>query len=208
MRSYADAIGLVAIFDAENSLTTRMGEEKEADRRLPIHNLDDLATKWDQFVRSPGRTYSRVVFACHGAPGCVGFNVQDADNVTHDLLNWGNVPTIFGGRDYRHVFPTYMRVYFVGCNCAETDLGWLLLESIAKNLCSFQGGLVYGWTSKGYGDHARHYTGDIRYVDAGPGGDVKDMFTASDVASVPGWLASVSEDPLAQRRRDLMEDNL
>src|ERR1700739_346020 len=116
--------GRLVIYDAENSDMTRMGTETDADRHLPIHNLRDLVNTWDQFVRSPGGTYSRVVFVCHGFPGGIGFNVQDPDVPTGDYLYWGNVAQIFGGYDYRHVFPTYMRVYFAGCNCAETEQGW------------------------------------------------------------------------------------
>ena len=115
--------GRLVIYDAENHDMTRMGESKEADRHRPIHNLDDLANKWDQFVRSPGETYSRVVFMCHGGPGYVGFNVQDPDVATKDALGSWNVPKIFGGYDYRHVFPTYMRVYFPGCEWADTNQG-------------------------------------------------------------------------------------
>ena len=202
--------GRLVIYDAENSDMTRMGTDTDADRYLAIHNMEELANKWDQFVHSPGGTYSRVVFVCHGGPGFVLFNVQDPDVPTRDYLDWGRVPKIFGGRDYRHVFPTYMRVYFPGCNCAETDMGWLFLDMMARNLCSFQGGLVFGWTGKGYfwpwSDHMRHFSGDCRYVDAGPGGDIRDTFSAVEVASV-GWGAMLQGDPSYQRRRDLMEDN-
>jgi hypothetical protein len=161
-----------------------------------------------------GRNLFADRLVCHGGPGFIGFSVQN--ELSSEIMNWGNIPTIFGGRDYRHVFPTYIRVHYVGCECAATDMGWLFLEATARNLCTNQGGLAFAWTSKGYfwpwSDHCRHFSGDCRYVDSGPGGAIQDLFTAVEMTTKLmdmnfSSLMTAEGTSAFQRRWNLMEDN-
>lgn len=133
----------LAIYDADDSSCRSFGENRDASRKLAISGgVAALKNSWDGFVKSPGGPYSRVVFDTHGNKGMIFFK--------HEAVLWGDVSRIFGGVDYGRIFPSFTRVYFDGCNVAEGDFGWLFLQEIAKALCGKGGGVVFGWTSKGY----------------------------------------------------------
>jgi hypothetical protein len=127
-----------------------------------------------------------------------------------------DVSTVFGGKDYQNIFPSFTRIYFDGCNVAEGDFGWLFLQEVGKALCQAGGGVVFGWTSKGYtlkvGNHALphkwvHPTGDVRYVVMAKGGTVDDMFTATEVVQglFPPRFGGSGE---LTRRYQIMSDDL
>ena len=136
-----------------------------------------------------------------------------------DAVHWGDISSIFGGVDYRRIFPSFTRVYFDGCNVAEGNYGWLFLQEIAKALCG-AGGVVFGWTSKGYALSAWGHTaphkwfhpwGKVRYVVAKPGGVIDDMFDTEDIASAISPSPAerrfgLPGDPVAKQRYNLVKE--
>lgn len=173
----------LSVYDADDEFCRSFGENRDAARKLAVTGgLGGLKSAWDGFVASPGGDYSRVVFDTHGNQGMIFFHGQ--------ALDWGGVGALFGGRDYAKIFPGFTRIYFDGCNVAEGSFGWLFLQEVAKSLLKAGGGMVFGWTSKGYTFGIRghtaphkwvHLTGKIRYVVARPGGVIDDMFDSADI---------------------------
>lgn len=203
----------LAIYDADDSSCRSFGENRDASRKLAISGgVAALKNSWDGFVKSPGGPYSRVVFDTHGNKGMIFFK--------HEAVLWGDVSRIFGGVDYGRIFPSFTRVYFDGCNVAEGDFGWLFLQEIAKALCGKGGGVVFGWTSKGYalsvwGHTAPHKWfhpwGKVRYVVAKPGGFIDDMFDTEDIASAISPTPAerrfgLPGDPVAKQRYNLVRE--
>jgi hypothetical protein len=210
------AIDRLSVYDYDDSSCRSFGENRDALRKLAITGgIAGLKSSWDSFVKSPGGPYSRVVFDTHGNKGMIHFN--------NEALSWGEVGSTFGKYNYGHIFPFFTRVYFDGCNVAEGDFGWLFLQEIAKTFCRTGGGVVFGWTSKGYtlnfwGHTAPHKwvhpLGAVRYVVAKPGGRIDDMFDSADLlpalvptVGFPGsgyWGGGGKVDEVAQRRLDLV----
>lgn len=200
----------LAIYDADDQSCNSFGENRDAERKIAVTGgLKGLVAAWDSFMQSPGGPYAKVVFDTHGNAGEIFFNGEG--------LGWGGVGKVFGKYNYTHVFPRFTRVYFDGCNVAEDDEGWLFLQEVAKAFLRAGGGLVFGWTSKGYtlgiGGHTAphkwvHLTGKVRYVVARAGGGVDDMFDSEDLypAVMPFQYGGFGSDKYqtAKQRLDLV----
>jgi hypothetical protein len=205
----------LAIYDADDSSCNSFGKNRDALLKLPITGgVAGLKTSWGNFVAAPGGPYSRVVFDTHGNAGMIFFG--------DDAIQWGDVSAVFGKVDYSRIFPRFTRVYFDGCNVAEGDFGWLFLQEIAKVFCRAGGGVVFGWTSKGYALSAWghtaphkwfHPSGKVRYVVAKTGGVIDDMFDSTDL--LPAIMAASGYrgawgynkvDPAAKQRYELVKE--
>jgi len=109
-----------------------------------------------------GYTFDDVVFTTHGNKGRIFFG----NEVIHSD-DWYNPDWYAAG--YDRLFPgRHTRIYFTGCNVAESELGWKFLEGAVRSLCQNTGGVSLGWTSAGFNwlpsGHVKHLWGSTREV--------------------------------------------
>lgn len=188
------------IFDANDNAVgdgPRSGDELY---RLGVQGgAKGLWAALDRLVKE-GRTFNKVIWQTHGDGGRIGF--------TRDLVPTGNAtldafrkqyPGMLGNPDvqmdliqyidfmnpkmlqagYEKLFPMPTKMYFDGCNVADTDEGWKFLEK-AGGLFLHGGGQVIGWTSKGinlWAGHTVHFWGDVRTVVVGGKGKITGRHT-------------------------------
>ncbi|MGH6928215.1 MAG: hypothetical protein ACREEV_07855 [Dongiaceae bacterium] len=88
-------------------------------------------------------TFDRCVFTTHGNKGMIFF--ADSHNYV-DVERLGKL----AGRGYERIFPTFSRIYFTGCNVAESDAGWAFLRKAGEIFLRLGGGYVFAHDTKGY----------------------------------------------------------
>lgn len=75
---------------------------------------------------------------------------------------------------------TNARIYFNGCNVAETNSGWEFLETAAGVFMTSGGGQVFGQTSVGFGNpfngHVVHLWGSTRTLFVDSNGNITERF--------------------------------
>jgi hypothetical protein len=109
---------------------------------LPIADGDDLAPAFDRLVSARSR-FERILFETHGSPGRIYFGNKF---ISADW--WRSVKD----RNYTNLTTANARVYFNGCNVAESAAGWDFLEAVVAVLLTPGGGEVFGQTSIGFGN--------------------------------------------------------
>lgn len=137
---------------------------------IPVTSEQDLMGQLDDLVRRHA-TFERALFQTHGHPGGIWIN--------NDLVTALGLLNDFAPRSYFRLFPAPARIYFDGCNVADTDDGWAFLAAAGSTFLRFAGGEVMGFTSLGFGmpgwlpfigGHTLHVWGDNRKLKIGPGG--------------------------------------
>lgn len=157
------------IYDSSDSHIRQTANARGLAERRPIPSVDHLVADLDRLVAGQAR-YDRILFETHGSPGMAAFG--------HRSINaawWRGVRN----RNYHKLTRPNARIYFNGCNVAETDAGWDFLEAAAVTLLS-GGGEVFGQTSRGYGNpfngHVVHFWGSTRRLLVGFDGRVIDRY--------------------------------
>ncbi|HEX2885888.1 hypothetical protein [Vineibacter terrae] len=132
---------LVNIYDADDHFLSRGSDEaRAADLAVPVSGgVKGFTGALDKLV-TEGRTFDRAVISTHGNEGLIAFNHEHITASTWRRL---------AGRGYDRIFPGYARIYFPGCNVAESEAGWAFLEEAAKVFLYRGGGDVFAHTTKG-----------------------------------------------------------
>lgn len=164
---------LLSIFDASDWVGRQQGGHDGSDvYTARADTLDQLQALLDRLLKE-GVTFKNAIFTTHGGPGRIWFG--------DDALSPYVLFTRFNAGHYERLFPfPKTRMYFDGCNVAESDDGWLFLEAAARTFLRGTGGMTFGWTSMGIGmpswlpfigGHTEHLTGRVRYVILTPAQD-------------------------------------
>ena len=129
--------------------------------------IDGLRSKLSWMIKE-GMTFQNAVFTTHGNRGAIFFGPEYIIAETWYAK--------FHGSGYSRLFPFKdTKLYFAGCNVADSEYGWRFLEAAARTLLATSGGVAIGYTSLGFGSpfsgHVRHLWGETRQVMIIPGGD-------------------------------------
>jgi hypothetical protein len=118
-----------------------------------------------------GRTFDRILFETHGAPGQIGFGHEGVDAGTLRSLRQNGFTTLARPG---------ARIYFNGCNVADGPNGWAFLEAAADLFLNPGGGEIFGQTSLGFANpisgHVVHLWGNARRLFVGANGRVIERF--------------------------------
>lgn len=139
---------------------------------LPCKSVAEVHTGLANLV-AQGKSFRRVLFQTHGGPGRIWF---DNDKIDAALLRKD-----FKGK-YNSLFPTRTKMYFDGCNVADSSDGWDFLTAVGECLLPSGGGISMGYTSLGFGmgstfsGHTIHAWGELRIIDFKIGGIEIDRF--------------------------------
>lgn len=162
-------MSLLHIYDANDSLVVQTALQRGAANQLPILDADNLATELDKLLAG-GSLFKRILFETHGAPGRISFGGKIITSCYWQAIKgrWNNLVT------------TNSRIYFNGCNVAETEAGWTFLESVAGVFMTSGGGKVFGQDSLGFGNpfngHTVHLWGSTRTVFVDNNGNITERF--------------------------------
>lgn len=125
---------------------------------LPVGSIPEVLNGLDQLVAQRA-TFDRMLVQTHGNTGRVWFG---------DDVVWNDTwASRFAGRSYDKLFPAPSRIYFDGCDIADSRLGLEFLRAAGRVFLKGMGGEVIGWTSMGlgipgwwiFGGHTLHLTG-------------------------------------------------
>jgi len=162
---------LLAINDT-SSPQTRMFARPGSDDTFALdidYGPDELRGRLKGLIGS-GLTFRNCIFTTHGNKGMIFF--------AHQVIDREYMYREFYTYDYTRLFPfADTKVYFGGCNVAESEAGWRFLAAAARSLLRRAGGTAIGWTSAGFdagwltSHHQIHFWGDTRQVMVLPGGD-------------------------------------
>jgi hypothetical protein len=160
---------LLHVFDASDwRIRWTAGRREESGvTRVPVSNGDPAAALDD--VLNSGRAFDRILFETHGSPGKIYFGDSSLG------ADWWSY-----ARKYNNIAAYNVRVYFNGCNVADTDEGWRFLEAAANVFTAPGGGQVFGQTSLGFGNpfdgHVVHLWGTTRILYLDAGGNITERF--------------------------------
>jgi hypothetical protein len=104
------------------------------------NGIDGLRSKLSWMINE-GMTFQNAAFSTHGNRGVIWFG--------HEYVIANTWYTKFHRSGYERLFPFKdTKLYFAGCNVADSEYGWRFLEAAARTL---SGGVAIGWTSLGFG---------------------------------------------------------
>jgi hypothetical protein len=163
------AYRLLSINDAM-SRQMRLLSREEGEDTYTVNvdeGIDGLRSKLSWMIKE-GMTFQNAVFTTHGNRGAIFFGDE------HIIAKTWYAK--FNSSGYSRLFPFKdTKLYFAGCNVADSEYGWRFLEAAARTLLATSGGVAIGWTSLGFGSpfsgHVRHLWGETRQVMIIPGGD-------------------------------------
>lgn len=165
--------GLLHIYDDEVNFAMRGSyQAKSADEIRAIGGgTAGFVKALDDLVRQ-GKTFDSFLVNTHGNEGRIYF----AHEPIYDT-SWKKL----AGRGYERLFPTGAKIYFTGCNVAESGSGWQFLAEAGKLFLQRAGGYVLGHDSTGFaigGPVGRAAVIALEHVIAGPfAGPVTDVLT-------------------------------
>lgn len=108
--------------------------------RFAISGLTELQQTMDQLLLS-GQRIERALIETHGTPGVVYFGQQ--------ALASSNLSAWLANRGYENLFSADARIYFDGCNVADSKKGVKFLLNFGRIFLKQNGGVCSGWDSKG-----------------------------------------------------------
>ncbi len=160
---------LLSINDAMSWRARRLlrGEGEDTYTVNVDEGIGGLRSKLSWMMRE-GMTFQNAIFTTHGWSGGIVFGREYIIAETwYDL---------FHRRGYERLFPFKdTRLYFAGCNVADSEQGWRFLEAAARTFLATSGGVAIGCTSLGFrspfSGHSIHFWGDTRQVTFIPGRD-------------------------------------
>ena len=135
---------------------------------LPVGSSQELRDRLDDLV-AKGLVFARMLVQTHGEPGEIRFGEYPHGTTIY----WRNWETDFSNRNYEKLFPTFAKIYFDGCNVAQTDSGSKFLIAAGRVFLKGMGGVVSGWTDYGWG-----YPGWVPFIGGPtihPGGTFKEF---------------------------------
>lgn len=163
-------MALLHIYDCTDSSITHTAMVRNEGRRLPVGTAEELVRGLDSFL-TDGRTFDRILFETHGAPGQISL---DGKSISADW--WRPLKS----RGYSRLTTGNARIYFNGCNVAAGRSGWTFLEAVAAVFLAPGGGEVFAHTSVGAGwgitGHTYHFWGSTRRVMMGNDGRIMERF--------------------------------
>lgn len=174
-------VALLHIFDTTDPHIAATAAARGGDRtQLPVTSGTDLISGLDGLVNGSS-AYDRILFETHGSPGRIYINGSYIDSA------W--VSANLATRNYRLLCPGSTRIYFNGCNVAESSSGWDFMRSIARTFLLTAGGSVFGHTSLGLElpiwssvtGHVVHLGGETRTLYVAPGGRVVEQAEQDDI---------------------------
>ena len=127
--------------------------------------LDELVSTDTQF--------GRALFETHGSTGAIYFGGEAVTGA--DFRGWA-------GRGYERIFSyLWARIYFNGCNVADSPNGWDFLDGAGSIFLKRGGGTTFAQTGVGrpiiFSGHVHHFGSSTAYSLWAPGG----VFTGHDV---------------------------
>jgi len=140
---------------------------------LPIEDgLAGLMRALDKLA-AERRTFQHCLFETHGNVGMIFFKGE--------FLDGQRLTVFFGGRGYEAIFPRRSRIYFNGCNIADDDKGWDLLDAAGQMFLRLGGGETFAQTRLGtlypwnyLNGHIYHLASHTCYSRWYPGGVFRD----------------------------------
>lgn len=149
---------LLHVYDASDSAIRQTAATRGATDVLAISRAEEFYPALDRLVAAR-MSFDRILFETHGSPGKIYFGGQHVDACYWDACQ---------NRNWHQITASNARVYFNGCNVAESSCGWGFLDAAARVLVGPGGGTVFGQTSVGFGNpfngHVVHLWGDTRTV--------------------------------------------
>jgi hypothetical protein len=131
---------------------------------LQATSADEFWAGLYRFVAT-GITFDRMAVYGHGGPGNIKFG--------QELIMPHNIRSNIGIGCHR-LFPLPSKIYFGGCNVAETDFGWTFLQAVGACFLRIGGGEVLAYRTYGAqffeSGPIRHLTGGLRTMVFSPGG--------------------------------------
>jgi hypothetical protein len=163
---------LLHIYDADSlfiDLTASIRRNKLWGRpnvyNVPIHDGElGLRTALDKLVKT-SQQFGLALFETHASSGAISFG---KDSIT------GHVLRTYAGRGYERIFPYYFsRIYFNGCNVADSPDVWDFLDAAGGLFLRLGGGVAFAQTGAGHPilltGHVYHF-GSTAYSTWAPGG--------------------------------------
>ena len=140
---------------------------------LPIEDgLAGLMRALDKLA-AERKTFQHCLIETHGNAGVIFFKGE--------FLDGQRLTIFFGGRGYESIFPHWSRIYFNGCNIADDDKGWDLLDAAGQMFLRIGGGETFASTRFGslypwdyLNGHIYHIASDTCYSRWFPGGVFRD----------------------------------
>ena len=127
----------IYFYDSQDShIAAEARRTADGDRNLVLRGVasfGEVLNVLDGFIRQR-RQFGNIFFSTHGSPGDVSLpsGSLNASN-THQLIA------------RRAIFGDQGRVLFMGCNCADDEVGWRFMEAVGRAL--IQSGFVGGSNS-------------------------------------------------------------